>query len=191
MEDMASEDVDRLFTQIQEETDIFIKAKLLKKLQKEEDVPLKDIAEALGQKPAYICHVMRLNRVPEIIVDGYYSQLISLSHLFILSRVKDPDIMVEIYEQVLADSKTALQTEKLVREHLHGVKTEGDYLPRQEKEKYQFTSDKGTTHISVDIQQSRIKTTLKVEMKGSMKNTNEILRRLMAKIKEWKAEENL
>ena len=188
---MAAADVEILFNKIREEKDIFHKAKLLHKLQKEEDVPLKFIAEGLDLKPAYICHIMRLNRVPEIIVDGYYSGLITMSHLFIISRVKDPEVMTSIYETVLAEGLNALKTEKLVREHLHGVKTEGEYLPKSEREDYRHAATKGRTHINIDVNQSRIKTRLTVEMKGSVQDSNDILRRLMVKIEEWRREEGI
>lgn len=188
---MAAADVETLFNQIRDEKDIFHKAKLLHKLQKEEDVPLKFIAEGLDLKPAYICHLLRLNRIPEIIVDGYYSSLISMSHLFIISRVKDVDVMVQIYEKILADGLNAVYTEKLVREHLHGVKTEGDYLPAHEREKYRHAGKKDGTHINIDINQSRIKTRLTVEVKGSLQESNNILRRLMTKVEEWRREEGI
>lgn len=188
---MASEDVERLFEQAREEKDIFQKAKLLHTLQKQEDIPLKHIAEALQMKPPYVSHILRLNRLPDMIVDGYYSGLVSASHLFIISRLRDQNTIIETYEKVLADSLNSTQTEQLVREYLHGVKTEGEYLSKDEKDQYRYTGKKGNARISIDIIQSRIKTKSVIEIKATVKEANELLRHLMKKIEEWRSEEGL
>lgn len=183
--------VEELFAQIKAEPDVLRKSHLIYKLRKEEDVPLQDIAHALNLKPSYLSHILRLRRLPELIVDGYYSDLISLSHLFVLSRLKNAESMVALYEKVLAENLSSLQTEFLVREHLHGVKTDGEYLPAMEKEKYVFEGHKHNTKVKVDLKQSRIKTTLTVELKGSVKDANSLIRNLLPKIRDWRHEEGM
>lgn len=188
---MSTDRVEDIFLQIKAEPDVLRKSHLIYTLRREEDVPLQDIAKALGLKPSYLSHILRLRRLPELIVDGYYSDLVSLSHLFVLSRLKDKEKMISIYEKVLGDSLSSLQTEYLVREHLHGVKTDGDYFPQIEKDKYVFEGTKHHSKVVVDMKQSRIKTRLTVEIKGSVKDANTLFRTLLPKIRDWRNEEGL
>ncbi len=131
-----TEETERIILQIKNETDFFNKAKLLRFLTDEKDLSIKELSSKLGLKPSYICHILRLNRIPEMIVDGYYSQLISISHLFVLSRIKDKSVMISVYEKILSESLTVAKTEQLVREHLYDIKTEGKRLSKAEIEKF-------------------------------------------------------
>jgi len=107
-----NDQVNSIIEQIKKEEDIFTKAKLIKFLRKKKDIPLKDIARKLQLTSSYVCHILRLNNLPEIIVDGYYSKQITISHLFILSRVKDKNKLISIYEKVLTDSLTVFADRK-------------------------------------------------------------------------------
>ena len=122
---------------------------------------------------------MRLNRLSEIVMDGYYSKLISMSHLFVLSLLKSPEDIMNVYEKVLSQGLTVLQTEELVREQLHGVRSGGRYIDEikiknaQSKLKNEFGSD-------VKVTQTRLKTKFLIEWKGSredrMKGVEHFLR---------------
>ena len=79
--------MDETIEKIKKETDVFSKAKLIRYLIREKNVKVIDLAKKLSLTPSYICHLNRLNSLSEIIVDGYYSHLISTSHLFLLSRI--------------------------------------------------------------------------------------------------------
>ena len=67
-----------------------------------------------------------------MIVDGYYSKLISISHLFMISRLKTKEDMMKIYEKVLSQNLTVLQTEAEVRDILYQIKTTGLVLDKNE-----------------------------------------------------------
>ena len=134
MQDQSEED--NLIESIKKETDVMQKVRLLTHLTKTLDVKIIDIARKINVKSSYICHLLRLKRLPEAIVDGYYSNSISLSHLFIISRIKDKTKMIDVYEKVLADSLTVKATEELVRDILYGIKTEGEYIGPEEKKEY-------------------------------------------------------
>ena len=82
-----NDSANHLLDSLKEETDIFTKARLIRTLHLEHDVPLHDIAHVLSIKPSFVSHILRLNRLPELIVDGFYSGLISITHLFILARL--------------------------------------------------------------------------------------------------------
>jgi len=162
------EDTLRIIEQIKKETDYFSKGKLISYLIKQKNVRVKDVATALGMKPSYVCHFMRLSKLSEVVMDGYYSKLITISHLFVLSLLHSQEDMVEIYEEVLSKSLTVKQTEELVRRKLHGVSSEGEYVQDLE---IKAAEDKVSAVYSAKTKviQTRIKTKIIVEWTGSRK----------------------
>ncbi len=170
-------DLKERFEQIKKEQDLFIKAKLILALQKDKQLPLVDVAKNIGLKPSYLSHILRLNKLPELIVDGYYSQQISISHLFIISRLKNVDDMFQVYESALADDLSALQTQDLVREKLYQVKNVGEHIPLEEVKAFinLLTKEK----ITVKVIQTRIKGKIIIEIKGELVKTSAELRRIM------------
>jgi len=174
-----NEDINSIITQIKSETDIFNKAKLIDHLIHKRGYRLKDIAEKLKMKPAYVCHILRLNKIPDIIIDGYYSQLVSSSHLYVISRLKTNDQMLAVYEKALQKNLTVVQIEEMVREILYGIVTEGKHLKKDEKNNFINNIQKLKQDLRVKIIQTRIKGRLEIEIKGSLENTSQALRRLM------------
>ena len=77
------EDIEAIYEQIKKEENFITKAKLLRFLVVDKEIRIKDISKKIGIKESYICHILRLNKLTDMIVDGYYSKLISISHLFI------------------------------------------------------------------------------------------------------------
>ena len=175
----TSSEVDQLIQNIEKETDIMQKVRLLSTLFKTHDVKVKDVAERLGLKSSYLCHLLRLSRLPEVVVDGYYSNTITLSHLFIISRVKDAARIMEVYEKVLAESLTVKKTEELVRDVLYGVKTQGEYLSPEERQLYSEKIAALRKNLNLNIIQTRIKSKIIFEIKGSLESTSNEVRSLL------------
>lgn len=152
--------------QIKRETDYFGKAKLINFLIHQKHLKVKDLSAALGLKPSYLCHIMRLNKLSEILMDGYYSKLITMSHLFVMSLLHSQEDIMNIYEIVLRDGLTVLRTEELVREKLHGVISGGDYV---EQIKIQSVKSKLKENFNAEMKvtQTRLKTKLLIEWEGS------------------------
>ncbi len=181
-------DFDISISEIRRTNDIFEKAKRLNSLIRNNNIRLVDLSKKIGMKPSYICHYLRLNRLPEIVVDGYYSSLISQSHLFIISRLKDKSAIVQAYEKVLSDNLTVAQTDELIRQLLHGIKTEGEYLSAEEKEKLPEILRKNKDPISAKIIQTRIKGKFIFEVKGSPQTTSTVLKKLIDHLSVWKTQ---
>lgn len=160
------QDVVDYIEQIKREPDYFGKTKLINFLIHQKNIRVKDLAEALQMKPSYLCHIMRLNKLSEIIMDGYYSKLISMSHLFVISLLQSQTDIMDVYEMVLRDNLTVLQTEELVRGKLHGVTSEGEYI---QEDKIKNTKAVLKTRFNADAKatQTRTKTKLLIEWKGS------------------------
>lgn len=175
-------DQELLISQVKSQTDILEKAKILEKLVKEYDLRLLDLSSKIGIKPSYICHIRRLTRLPDIVIDGYYSKLISISHLFIISRIKQEDLVVKAYEEVLSKNLTVIQTEELVREMLFGIKTVGNYLATEHKEKLLQKIKTLKKNITVKIVQTRIRGRIIFEVKGNPNYTSNILKKIMEQL---------
>ena len=172
------QDVLEYIEQIKNESDYFAKTKLIHFLIHQKNIKVKDLAAALGLKTSYLCHIMRLNKLSEIIMDGYYSKLISMSHLFVISLLKTETDIMDIYEVVLRDSLTVLQTEELVRGKLHGVTSEGEYIQDNRTEKIK-TKIKELFNADAKITQTRSKTKLLIQWKGSRGSRKHDVERLL------------
>jgi len=164
--------------QIKKETDVFIKARLLNLLKKEKGWRVIDLSKRLNLKASYICHLLRLNRLPEIVVDGYYNKMISKSHLLVLSRLPSEKEMIKVYELILEKNLDVAKTEDLVREIVYQIKNEGDYLSLEEKEDLIKKIESLEENIDAKVIQTRVKAKLIIEIKGSLKKTSKILRKI-------------
>lgn len=177
-------ETDDLIERLKKETDPLSRGKILRFLKREKQFKSKKLAQILDLIPSYISHLLRLNNLPEIITDGYYSKTISLSHLFIISRLKNHETMLSMYEQVLENGLTVLQTEYLVREINHSVKTEGRYLTHDAVEStIDEIKKKYSDKLSPKIIQSRTGSKLIIELKGSPKDTLPTLNRVLSDLR--------
>lgn len=174
--------IQNIIKQIQNETDIFAKAKLISVLVHEKNIRIIDLAKSMGKTSSYICHLLRLTSLPDMIIDGYYSELISISHLFIISRIKDQKKLLEVYEQLLKDNFTIQQTEEIVREVLYGIQKSGKHLEKDELMNLINKIKETNTDIKIKAIQTRIKGKIILEFKGNLETTSKALKMLLAKL---------
>lgn len=167
---------------IKAETDFFAKAKLIQDLIEKENLRIVDIARKLEINSSYVCHLLRLNRLPAMIVDGYYANMITISHLFIVSRIKDEKKLKEIYERILSDSLTVGQTDELVREVLYQTKTTGNRITGDELANYVDKLKSSYKDLQTKVIQTRIKGKIILEIKGSLQDSSEILKKILEKL---------
>jgi ParB family chromosome partitioning protein len=178
-------EIEKYINQFKTEKDIFIKAKILYFLNKDKGIRIVDLAKITGLKPAYICHFLRLVKLPEIVVDGYYGKMISASHLFVLSRLKTKEAMMEVYEKILEKNLTISETENLVRELLYQVKNQGAYLSSEERSRLVKSIESLSDNVKAKVIQTRIKGKLIIEIKGNLKETTEVLKRIKRLIEKF------
>ena len=170
-----TQEIDNLITNIKKETDIFAKAKLIDNLLKEKNFKIIDLAKELSITSSYICHLLRLNKLPEIIVDSYYSKSINISHLFILSRINNQEKMIGAFEEILKKSLTVSQTEELIREYLYGIKTKGSHLRLKAKEEMIKKFLEKYPDAKIKIVQTRVKGKIIIEIKGDLSKTSKAI----------------
>lgn len=174
------ETVEQIIDKIKKETDVFSKARLIGYLLKERDVKVIDLSKKLGINSSYVCHLNRLNKLPDIIIDAYYSKLISVSHLFLLSRISDFKKMVSIYEEILAKNLSIQDTENVMREYLYGVKNRGNYM--KDKEKLQKKLEDKYADTRATVTQTRVYGKLTLQFKGNLEKTTRLIREAVSKL---------
>ncbi len=177
-------EIEKIIRQINQEEDVFNRAKLINYLIQEKQLRIVELGKKLKIKPSYICHLLRLNRLPPVIIDGYYSKLISVSHLFVISRIKDKKKLLQVYEKILAENLTVAATEEVVRQILHNVKSEGDSLSYEERLKLIEKLKSKWQNLDLKIVQTRIKGKLIFEVKGSLKETSLTIKKILEKLTE-------
>lgn len=174
------EEVNDLLRQYSEESDPFKKSSILTTLRFTYNVPLITISKTVGSKPALLSHFLRLRKLPETVIDGYRSELITLSHLFIIARLSTPQEMVQAYESVLARSLSTTQTDDLIRKMLHNVETVGHTVSNEEMQK--LTDQMKENGIDTKLTQTRIRSTLSFTTSGSLEETTKKLSSVIQKL---------
>ncbi|GEM_PF-759142 len=174
--------VDEIVEKIKKEDDIFSRARLVGHLLKDKKVKVIDLAKKLGINSSYVCHINRLNRLPDIIIDAYYSKLVSVSHLFLISRIRDFKNMVEVYEKILSEGLSIQATENLIREYLYGIKPKGGYLQDKERQKLEEKVSKQIDGVNVKVIQTRVYSKMTIKIKGSLDKTSKILKEMVRKL---------
>lgn len=174
--------LDKYIAEIKSEKDFFNKAKLLDYLKREKEVRIVTLSQKLGVTQSFICHILRLKRIPEMVIDGFYGGQITISHLFIISRLKDPKQIMKVYEKILSNNLTVAQTEEVVRELIYRVKTKGDYLTGEQTQQYIDELKSRFNNVEVKIIQTRIKSKLIIEIKGSLQETTSGVEKIMDKL---------
>ncbi|MBI5127720.1 hypothetical protein HZA76_04670 [Candidatus Roizmanbacteria bacterium] len=176
--------MDDVVEKIKKEQDVFSKAKLIRFLLVEKDFRVKDLAQKLSITSSYLCHLNRLNNLPDIIVDGYYSKLVDISHLFLISRVKDEKKLLEIYEKVLADNLTIKQTEELIRAAVYQVNSKGSFILEEDKTRMSREIERKFPGAKISISQTRIKTKIELEIKGDLEDSSKTAKEILKKLTE-------
>lgn len=175
-------DKEQQIIKLQTSSDPFEKGTIIDALLLAKSFSIKTIAERMGITQAYVCHYMRMSKIPQVVRDGYYDELISQSHLIILSRLKTEHDMIDAYEKIISESFTTLQLEAYVREKLYGVKSIGKYLTDYDKEQLTYNLHKMLRPSSIQIIQSRTKGRVVIEFKGSLVVTSALIRKLFEQI---------
>lgn len=172
-----------IIDEIHHEEDYFQKAKKLLYLKVHKKIRIKDLATKLQIKPAYLCHILRLNKLPEIVRDGYYSKSVSLSHLFIIARLSTADDMMLAYEKVLTNTLTASQTEDLIREMMYDINSEGEYVAPEDITTIRNSLSSLGHDYTVKMIQTRIRGKLIIEIKGGLSKTTPALHAVSQRMK--------
>lgn len=180
--------IEDYINKIKEEKNIILKSKYINFLHFDKQVRTKDLAEYLKLKPSYISNLYRLRKLPDYIIDGYYSKTIPKSVLFTLSRLNTENQMLRAYEEILTKGLTPNQVEELVREIKYGSVISSIYLDKEYKERIKDEIEKKIRGLTVDIIQSRIRGKILIKVKGGTNKTTYTMKNILdtlAKVKNF------
>ncbi|MFO0704035.1 MAG: helix-turn-helix domain-containing protein [Patescibacteria group bacterium] len=169
---------------IKSHPDPLSQAQMLAELKASNPIQNKDIAEYLGMKPSNVSHLLRVTKLPEIVLDGYVSKQISFTHLILISRLKKHDEIVNLYEEILKNGYTALQTERRIREILYLVDNYGNYVNKHKIQAYEERIEKSIGDgAKATIIQTRIKAKVIIEITGNLAKTTEFIESFSARFR--------
>lgn len=173
-----AEEINSLLDGFRNEADVFKKARILHTLRTIHLVPLISLSRTLGIKPSYLSHYLRILRLPPMVIDGYYGKSVTLSHLFIISRLSTPADMQEVYEQILTQSLSTSELEQIVRERLYNIKSEGIRMPADKISFFKETMK--ARGIDAIVTQTRVRSTLTLRMKGTLHDSSQKLKQILS-----------
>ena len=78
------------------------------------------LSERVGKNRSTIANYLRLLKLDPIIQTGMRDGFLSMGHGRALINIEDPQVQLEIYEKIIANSLSVRETEKLVRELQEG-----------------------------------------------------------------------
>lgn len=150
-------------------------AKMVAEIRETSEITNRQLAELLGVKPSHLSQLIRVLKLPEILVDGFLSKQISFTHLVIISRLKTHDEQVSLYEEILSHTMSIAQTEQRVRELLHQVNSDGEYVSPEDMKQFADRISKSLGGARVQVVQTRIKCKIVIEQTGNLEKTTRFL----------------
>lgn len=159
------------------ENDVIRKARIVSQLRSDNKVSLQEIAKSLNKHVSYISHIVRILKIPQLVIDAYYSGQISATHLMIISRLQSDKQMVEAHEEILRNNLTVLETEMLIRKLKYDVETDSEALSSDELV-LKSKSIQNKLEARVVFYQSRVKGKIILEKRGKTKDTSAFLKKI-------------
>lgn len=157
-------------------TDPMTQAQLVVELLAQHPIKQIDLARELQMKASYLSHLIRVMKLPEMVIDGYWNKHLTFTHLILISRLKKPDEIIQLYEEILTKNLNVSATEKRIREILYLIDNAGKYINKERLDsiRARMMASLGPT-VDVAIIQTRIKAKIVVEVSGNLALTSEFI----------------
>lgn len=175
---MVDSDITAYIHALRFQKDPIKKARQIKELHEKFDLSYSVIAQQMSVSPTYISNYLRLLKLPKLVIDGYYSRSLSLTHYFILSRLHNESDIISLYEETLANNYSALELEEKVRIKLHNIESHGVGVGKEVVAKIVEKFAKHHVDAKVKVVQTRITTKIVVQLKGDKDKTSLFLRKI-------------
>ncbi len=169
--------VEEILKTIHEQPDPIVQAELIDKAVNA-GIRVVQIANKLDMSSSYVSHLRRLKKLPLLIINGYYDKTVSLSHLFILSRLATQEEMAFVYEEILTQNLSASQTERRVFELTSGKKITGNKLSKEWFTQLEKTIASIAPSIDVSTIQTRRKGEIIISFNGSLDQTSGVFEKI-------------
>lgn len=182
---VLSDEVRARINTIKQHTDPMTQAQLVTELMRDIKIKNVDLARELGIKPSYLSHLIRVMRLPDMVTDGYWSKQLSFTHLILISRLKKPEDIVSLYDEILRDSLNVSAVERRVREILYLIDSRGMYIPHDRLRTLQTRIESSLGQdAKVTIIQTRIKSKILIEVAGNLIKTSSFIEQFASKYRQ-------
>lgn len=163
------------------------RAKAFDRLMNEFNLPNAEIAKKVSKSPAYVSNTLNLLNLPDALKDGLIGGLITEGHARALSAIRDTRLMIEAYKIVLKEQASVRRAEEIARrlkkefDEKPMVKTQGAYIISDEINQMQSNLQKVLGDRStVKLIRSKRETKVIIRLKGTLPETDEILKKIMS-----------
>jgi len=170
------------------------RAQAFKRLKEEFGLETREIAKRIGKSPPYVSNSLKLLTLPDALKDGILTGMISEGHARALAMIQDTKMMIEAYKIVIKTGMAVRQTEDLarrIRKKL-GIQPKdlgfsggapliiSDEIDKMRDDIHQAIG--GGESTIVKLTRSRVKTELKISLKGSLEETEKRLQLIYRRI---------
>jgi len=151
----------------------------------------KEIAERISKSPAYVSNSIRLLTLPDALKDGLLTGLITEGHARALATITDTKLLIEAYKTVLRESGSVRRAEDIARRVKKKTRSPRQVISKREK----IVSDAidklvnqfhealgGKRKARVKVTRSRVQTRIFIQLRGSLIETDEPLKKLYTAI---------
>lgn len=175
--------LEKLKLEYKNTNNIQIKSKIIYYLRFDKELSYKEISQLLSLSYPYISTLLRIYRLPQLVIDGYLDKIITKTHLYILSRLKNTQEIISAYENILKHNLTAFQSDELIRSIKYNIKTSKTIFSQEDRNKLEEIILNIDQKINIKIIQTRIKTKLIFEIKEDTKYSTKVLKKILSIIK--------
>ncbi|OGK17620.1 hypothetical protein A3D80_00150 [Candidatus Roizmanbacteria bacterium RIFCSPHIGHO2_02_FULL_40_13b] len=169
--------IDSILQSILDESDPIIQSQLIVNAVKEGIRPVQ-IAKKLNKTASHISHLIRLQKLPPVIINGFYDKTISLGHLFHISRLTKEADMISVFEKVLSKNIPTNKTEQLVSSIGIGELNDDKKITKEIHDQIEDYFSKIDKQISSSLHQTRRMARIEITIKGGYAKTNKVLEKI-------------
>jgi DNA-binding MarR family transcriptional regulator len=167
-------------------------AQLIAELLRETPLRNTDLAKELEIKPSYLSHLVRVMKLPDMVIDGYWNKQLTFTHLILISRLKKQEDIIVLYEEILQKGLNVSATERRIREILYLIDSTGKYTSKDRlnaiKSRIESSLD---SDARVSIIQTRIKAKIIIEVAGNLVKTSEFIDVFANRFRQKKNKKNI
>jgi len=177
---------------IKHHPDPMSQAQLIGELLRENPLRNTDLAKELEIKPSYLSHLVRVMKLPDMVIDGYWNKQLTFTHLILISRLKKQEDIIALYEEILQKGLNVSATERRIREILYLIDSTGKYTSKDRlnaiKARIESSLD---NNARVSIIQTRIKAKITIEVAGNLVKTSEFIDEFSSRFRQKKSKKNI
>lgn len=169
------------------------RAKAFERLMSDFQLTYIEVAKKIGKSPSYVSNTLRLLSLPDTLKDGLLTGMITEGHARALYGIKDKAVMVQAYRQILTESASVRRAEEIARRikanlekqnKMVNIKKSTTRLDTSEyidkiKKKIQTSLGKKSM---VKLARSSRQTKILLVLKGNIKETDPILKKIVTRI---------